>query len=129
MGRVVLSGLAFHGRHGVYAEESVFGARFVVDAELHYEFSDIQDELAQAVNYAAVYDLISTIITDERWRLLEALSARLARALLGAQPLLSAVTIRVHKPHAPLPGVFEDVFAELHLSRAEVKTGSLGFRK
>ncbi|WP_293914119.1 dihydroneopterin aldolase [Deinococcus sp.] len=128
MGRVVLSGLAFHGRHGVYAEESVFGARFVVDAELHYDFADISDELAQAVNYAAVYDLIASIIQGERWRLLEALSARLARALLEAQPLLSAVTIRVHKPHAPLPGVFEDVYAELHLSRAEVSPGRLGFK-
>ncbi|AWN23411.1 dihydroneopterin aldolase [Deinococcus irradiatisoli] len=116
-GRVVLSGLAFHGRHGVYQEESVFGARFVVDAELYYEFADIADELPQAVNYAAVYDLISGIVTGERWQLLEALAGRLARAVLAEQPRLSAVTVRVHKPHAPLPGVFEDVFAELHLTR------------
>lgn len=115
--KVVLSGLAFHGRHGVYQEESVFGARFVVDAELHYEFAEIADELPQAVNYAAVYDLIARIVTEERWQLLEALSGRLARAVLEDQPRVSAVTMRVHKPHAPLPGVFGDVYAELHLER------------
>lgn len=116
-GKIVLKGLAFHGRHGVYQEEAVFGARFVVDAELHYDFAELPDELAQAVNYAAVYDLIARIVTGERWQLLEALCGRLARALLADQPRLSAVTLRVHKPHAPLPGVFEDVYAELYLSR------------
>ncbi|AZI41771.1 dihydroneopterin aldolase [Deinococcus psychrotolerans] len=117
--KVVLKGLAFHGRHGVYQEEAVFGARFVVDAELLYDFSGISDDLTQAVNYAAAYDLIASIVTGERWQLLEALSGRLASALLADFPQLSAVTVRVHKPHAPLPGVFEDVYAELHLSRAE----------
>ncbi len=89
----------------------------MVDAELYYDFSGIGDELAQAVNYAAVYDRIAGIVTGERWQLLEALAGRLARAVLADQPKLSAVTVRVHKPHAPLPGVFEDVFAELQLSR------------
>ncbi|WP_420596658.1 dihydroneopterin aldolase [Deinococcus sp.] len=116
-GKVVLRGLAFHGRHGAYQEEAVFGARFVVDAELHYDFADLPDELARAVNYAAVYDQIAQIVTAERWKLLEALCGRLCRALLADQPQLSAVTVRVHKPHAPLPGVFEDVYAELHLNR------------
>ena len=118
-GKVVLKGLAFHGRHGVYEEESVFGARFVVDAEMHYAFAEIADELPQAVNYAAVYDLVAQIVTEERWKLLEALCGRLGRALLESQVQLSAVTVRVHKPHAPLPGVFEDVYAELHLVRGE----------
>ena len=120
-----MKGLAFHGRHGVYQEEAVFGARFVVDAELHYDFADIADELAQAVNYAAVYDLIARIVTGERWQLLEALCGRLARAVLADQPRLSAVTVRVHKPHAPLPGVFGDVYAELNLTRPELtQTGA-----
>ena len=116
----MLSGLAFHGRHGVYQEEAVFGARFVVDAELYYDFSGIADELPEAVNYAAVYDLIARIVTSERVQLLEVLAGRLARAVLDEQPRLSAVTVRVHKPHAPLPGVFGDVYAELHLERSAV---------
>ncbi len=115
--KVVLKGLAFHGRHGVYQEESVFGARFVVDAELWYDFSGISDDLTQALNYAAVYDLVASIVTGERWQLLEALSNRLATALLSDFPQLTAVMVRIHKPHAPLPGVFEDVYAELHLGR------------
>ena len=35
--------------------------------------------------------------------------------------------MRLHKPHAPLPGVLRDVYAELTLSRAEAAGGRLGF--
>lgn len=115
--KVVLKGLTFHARHGVYAEEAVFGARFIVDTELYYNFMDIPDELAKAVNYAEVYALIERLVTQERFDLIEALAGRIARELLAAQPLLTAVLVRVHKPHAPLAGVFEDVYAELMVER------------
>lgn len=117
MSKVVLKGLAFHARHGVYSEEAVFGSRFVVDAELHYDFTGIPDDLSQAVNYAEAYALIERLVTTERFDLIEALASRIARELLAAQPLLTGVLVRVHKPHAPLPGVFEDVYAELQVDR------------
>ena len=37
MDRIVLEGLEFHGYHGVFEEERTFGARFVVDMEMHLE--------------------------------------------------------------------------------------------
>lgn len=117
MSKIVLKGLAFHARHGVYSEEAVFGARFVVDAELFYDFATIGDDLAQAVNYAEAYDLIGQLVTQERFDLIEALAARIARELLATQPKLTRVLVRVHKPHAPLAGVFDDVYAELTVER------------
>ena len=61
MSRVVLEGLEFHARHGVYETEAALGARFVIDAELHWAFAGIPDELGSAVNYAAAdsYSLLS----------------------------------------------------------------------
>ena len=117
MSRVVLSGLEFHAWHGVYEEESRFGARFVVDAELHWPFAGLKDQLSEAVNYAAVYETVRQEVTEQRYRLIEVLADRLAARLLREYPRLTRVTVRVHKPHAPVPGIFRDVYAELTLER------------
>ncbi|GGL09793.1 7,8-dihydroneopterin aldolase [Deinococcus radiotolerans] len=116
---MVLRGLEFHARHGVFETEAVLGARFVVDAELHYPFAGLSDNLADAVNYAEVYAAIQEEVTVLRHQLIEVLADRIARRLLADQPRLTHVTIRVHKPFAPLPGVFRDVFAELTLGRED----------
>lgn len=117
MSRVVLQGLEFHAFHGVYGAEAELGARFVVDAELHYPFAGIPDDLGAAVNYAAAYAAIRQEVTEQRFQLIEALAGRIARRLLDDFPLLTRVQVRVHKPFAPLPGIFGDVYAELELER------------
>lgn len=119
MSRVVLEGLEFHARHGVYETEAALGARFVIDAELHWPFAGVADELAAAVNYAAAYQAIEQEVTGERHQLIEVLADRVARRLLRDHPRLEQVTVRVHKPFAPLPGVFRDVYAELSLRQGE----------
>ncbi|WP_424950385.1 dihydroneopterin aldolase [Deinococcus sp.] len=125
--KVVLSGMEFHARHGVYEEEARFGSRFVVDTELHWDFSSISDQLEQAVNYEQIYVAVAEEVTGTRVQLIEVLAANLARRLLREQPLLDAVTVRLHKPHAPLPGVLRDVYAELTLTRAETAGQRMGF--
>lgn len=117
MSRVVLEGLEFHAKHGVYEAEGVLGGRFIVDAELYYDFAGLPDELSTAVNYAAVYDVIYQEVTGNRMKLIEVLADQIARRVLREQPQVQRVTVRVHKPFAPLPGVFRDVFAELTLSQ------------
>ena len=116
--RVVLSGMEFHAYHGVYTEEARFGARFVVDAELHWDFAGLSDELDGAINYEQVYAAVEQEVTATRVQLIEVLAANIASRLLREQALLEAVTVRVHKPHAPLPGIVRDVYAELTLNRA-----------
>ncbi|RJF72107.1 MULTISPECIES: dihydroneopterin aldolase [Deinococcus] len=118
MSRVVLEGLEFHARHGVFETEAVLGSRFIVDAELAYDFAGLPDDLAAAVNYAAVYEVIRQEVTENRVQLIEVLTDRIARRVLREQPKLKRVTVRVHKPFAPIPGVFRDVFAELTLEQA-----------
>ena len=125
--KVVLSGMEFHAYHGVYTEEARFGARFVVDAELHWDFTGLGDELDGAINYEQIYAAVEQEVTTTRVQLIEVLAANLASRLLREQALLEAVTVRVHKPHAPLPGIVRDVYAELTLNRAETGGGRLGF--
>lgn len=115
MSHVALRGLEFHAFHGVYGAETELGARFSVDAELHYPFAGLPDELEAAVNYAAAYAAIREEVTERRHLLIETLTDRIARRLLADFPRLERVKVRVHKPFAPLPGIFQDVYAELEL--------------
>jgi dihydroneopterin aldolase len=115
-GRITLAGLEFHGYHGVFSEEQTFGARFLVDTELHV-LLPAEDDLSQTVDYGAVYALIQEEVTAKRYRLLETLAQRLAERILQAFADVLKVTVRVHKPHAPLPGIFRDVIVEVHRRR------------
>ncbi len=115
--KIVLLGLEFHAHHGVYESEAVFGARFVVDLELFLPLPET-DDLGATVDYAAVYTLVEELVTGVRFGLLEALAARIATTLLAQQPLVQAVGVRVHKPHAPLPGIVRDVYVEIYRERA-----------
>lgn len=125
--KVVLSGMEFHARHGVYEEEARFGGRFVVDAELHWDFAELGDELDRAVNYEQIYAAVEGEVTSTRVQLIEVLAGNIGRRLLKEQLLLDAVTVRVHKPHAPLPGIVRDVVAELTLSRSDKASTRMGF--
>ncbi len=117
MGLIVLQGLEFYGRHGVKPEEGALGARFLVDVELQVDFEGQGDRLAATVDYAEVHKLVSRIVTGERFYLIEALADKLAEQILAEFSKVRALTVRVHKPHAPLAGVFRDVYAEVSIER------------
>lgn len=114
--KIVLYGLEFHGFHGVFPEEAKFGARFIVDVEMTLELPE-KDEMALSVDYSRVYALVKNEVTEHRYDLIEALASTIARRVLEEHPKVQRVTTRVHKPHAPLPGVVRDVYVEVVRSR------------
>lgn len=115
--RIVLVGMEFFGYHGVHDEEGRLGARFVVDVELALSLSG-EDSIRSTVDYGRVYRLVEGAVTGPRYRLIEALAHAIATSLLAEEPLIDGVTVRVHKPHAPLPGVFRDVYVEIVRGRS-----------
>ncbi len=117
MDRIVLNGLEFFAYHGVFPEEAVLGGRFVVDAELHLPLSDASN-LDSTVSYASVFETIGLEMTGQRHALLETLANRIAARVLTDYALVTRVIVRVHKPHAPIPGVFRDVFVEVDRARS-----------
>jgi dihydroneopterin aldolase len=117
-GRLVLQGLVFHAYHGHCPEEAVLGGRFVVDVEMQLSLAQIQDDLSGTVDYAQVYEMVRQEVTGQRRRLVETLADQIAERLWQSYPQLEALTVRVHKPHAPLPGLFEDVYVEVDRRRA-----------
>ncbi|HZJ08114.1 MAG TPA: dihydroneopterin aldolase [Trueperaceae bacterium] len=116
-GKIVLSGMEFHAYHGVHDYELAKGARFVVDVELEVDVPAV-DTLSATVDYSRVYRLVRREVLEVRHKLIESLADSLASALLSEEPEVMAVLVRVHKPHAPLPGIVRDVAFELRRERA-----------
>lgn len=108
---IFIKGLLIHARHGVMEHESEVGQRFVIDLELTIDLSESSrtDRLADTVSYSAVVASATAAFKDENYRLLERAAGAVADAVLNDFPKVTAVKITVHKPHAPIPAIFEDV--------------------
>lgn len=119
--RIVLAGMEFFGVHGVYDEEERLGARFVVDVECELTLTG-DDSIRRTVDYGRVYRLVERAVTGPRFKLIEALAHAIALEVLGTEPLVDVVRVTVHKPHAPLPGVFRDVYVQVVRGRAATST-------
>jgi len=118
--RITLRGMHFLARHGVTLEERLEPQPFDVDVELETDLSTsaASDELADTIDYSEVFALVGRVVEGESHRLIEALAGAIADAVL-ATTTADAVTVRVRKPRAPLPGPFETVEASLTRRRAD----------
>jgi dihydroneopterin aldolase len=108
--RIELLGLRATGHHGVFDHERRDGQEFVVDIVLGVDTRAAAacDDLAHTVDYGAVATDVTAIVEGAPLNLIEALADRIAETLLQ-RPLVQAVEVRVHKPHAPITVAFEDV--------------------
>jgi 7,8-dihydroneopterin aldolase/epimerase/oxygenase len=114
--RIVLTGLEFHAYHGLFSEEAKLGGRFIIDVEMSVRFPDVV-RIEDTVHYGEVYELVKLEVTGTRHDLIETLANNIAAKVLAAQGLVQQLTVRVHKPFAPIPGLFRDVFVEVTRSR------------
>ena len=108
---IFVKGLVIHARHGVMDHETEVGQRFVVDLEL---FSDLtepsrSDHLSDTVSYANVVTTAVAAFKNTNYKLLERAAGAVADAILATFPRIRSVKVTVHKPHAPIAAIFEDV--------------------
>jgi 7,8-dihydroneopterin aldolase/epimerase/oxygenase len=108
---IFLKGLVLHAHHGVMAHEGLVGQRFVIDVELKADLSAAaaSDRLGDTVSYAAVVEEAQRAFTEQKFKLLEAAAGATAQAILDRFPLVEEVRLTVHKPHAPVAAMFDDV--------------------
>jgi len=115
---ISLRGLRAFGRHGVLPHEQVDGQTFLVDATLEVDLAraGASDDLADTVDYGTLAAALVAVVTDERYDLIERLATRLTEVCL-ADLRVTAATVTVHKPEAPVPVPFEDVTVTLRRTR------------
>jgi dihydroneopterin aldolase len=116
---IFIKGVLIHARHGVMEHESEVGQRFVIDLELYTDLSDSSrsDRLADTVSYSDVVKTATAAFKDVNYRLLERAAGAVADAILSSFARVRAVKVTVHKPHAPIAAIFEDVGVVLTRSR------------
>ena len=118
--RIELRGMRFDARHGVLPHEAVEAQPFEVDVvlELSLAAAGAADDLARTVDYGDVFRRARAIVQDgPHVALIEALAERIAADLLVGHPSVGAVTVRVRKPRAPLPGTFAWAGVEIRRER------------
>jgi dihydroneopterin aldolase len=116
---IFVTGLSIHARHGVMDHETEVGQRFVIDLELYTDLSEPSrsDRLADTVSYADVVATTTAAFKTVSYKLLERAAGAVADAILSHFPRIRAVKVTVHKPHAPIAAIFDDVGVVLTRSR------------
>jgi dihydroneopterin aldolase len=100
--KIELHALELHGFHGVLDDERREGQHFLFDVELDVgEEAARSDRIEDAVDYREVAAAVREVSDTRRYRLLEALAAGVADALLERFPV-SRVSVRVRKPDVRL---------------------------
>ena len=106
--KLILAGMQFFGRHGVFAEEKAMGQKFIIDLELGADLSKAAatDDIKYTLNYADIYAVVKNITTQRSFNLIEALAGAIADQVL-TDFRVEEVTVRVKKPNAPISGIFD----------------------
>ena len=115
MDNIKLTGMEFFGYHGALAEENKLGQRFLVDLELYLDLhqAGAGDDLSASINYAQAYEVVKTVVEGPAFKTIEAVAEAAAQKLKNSYPLLQGLKIAVHKPGAPIAGIFHDVSVTL----------------
>jgi 7,8-dihydroneopterin aldolase/epimerase/oxygenase len=106
-----VTGLALHAYHGVMEHEATVGQTFYIDLMLDIDLAPASrsDKLADTVGYDQVVAVASRTFCAERYRLVEAAAGAVAEGILTTFPVVTAIRVTVHKPHAPIAATFSDV--------------------
>jgi dihydroneopterin aldolase len=117
---IFITGLLIHAHHGVMPHEEKVGQRFVIDLELAIDLAQAgaTDKLVDTVSYASIVDAVTGAFTARSYRLVEAAAAAVADAVLTTFPRVASVRVTVHKPHAPIAAIFNDVGVTILRTRA-----------
>ena len=110
MDRIVIAGIRALGVHGVLPEEQTRPQPFEVDVELLVDLAPAgnSDALEDTVDYGAVSEAVSRVISSESFRLLERLAARIAE-VCRSDPRVVGVVIEVRKLQPPVRAMLRHV--------------------
>ena len=120
--RIFLHGMAFECRVGVGDEERAEPQVIELDVELRVDLGTAgrTDDLAQTVDYGAVFEICRAVVEERSFRLLEAIAEQVASEVLARHASVESVLVTVRKPGVPLDGVldFAGVGVERHRTSA-----------
>lgn len=119
MDRIVMKNLAFFGYHGAMPEENVLGQKFFIDLTLFVDLkkAGTTDSVEDTVHYGEAYNIVKDIVENKRFMLIEKLAQTVCEDLLNKFSKIEEVEISVHKPEAPVAGIFDYFAVEMRRTR------------
>ncbi|MGB2951846.1 MAG: dihydroneopterin aldolase [Gaiellaceae bacterium] len=114
---VELYGLEVPGRHGVEEEERRADQPFLYDLWLDVPDTALADRVEETVDYRAVVECVGEVSGRHQFRLLEALAAAVADAVVERFEV-ERVRVRVRKPQVRLAVPAEWTAATVERSRS-----------
>jgi dihydroneopterin aldolase len=117
---IFITGLLVHAHHGVMRHEKKVGQQFVIDLELATDLAEAgaSDKLVDTVSYSSIVEAATRAFTAKSFRLVEAAAQAIADEVLASFPRVASVRVTVHKPHAPIAAIFNDVGVTIRRTRA-----------
>ena len=110
-----LNDMEFFARHGVLDEEKVTPQKFTVDVKIETDqivTASESDDVNDALNYVGAYELISSIMLNESYNLIETIAKEIAHKLIKAYPMTLSVDVKVTKNNPPISGFTGTVSCE-----------------
>jgi 7,8-dihydroneopterin aldolase/epimerase/oxygenase len=110
MGKIEIDGMYFYAWHGHFDVEQLVGNDFLVDVSLETDCSmaAVTDNLDDALNYQAVYDVVKKEMM-EKSRLLENVVKRILDALEAQFPVIQKAKVKVSKVNPAMGGQIQKV--------------------
>ncbi|TXG58109.1 hypothetical protein EZV62_015938 [Acer yangbiense] len=118
--KLILRGLKFHGFHGVNPEERKLGQKFLIDIDawMDLRLAGKTDNISDTVSYTDIYRISKEILEGQPQNLLESVAQLIASATLAKFPQISAVRVKVGKPHVAVHGALDYLGVEIFRNRS-----------
>ncbi|MEP6465953.1 MAG: dihydroneopterin aldolase [Parafilimonas sp.] len=115
--KIELSGMQFHGFHGVHEEETKTGGDFEVNMTVYFKPENFPvKHLDETIDYTQLYELIKARM-QQPTKLLETLATEMAQQILNTFLKIDEVIVSVKKLNPPIPFFYGSVAAEYCLKR------------
>lgn len=120
MDRITLRNLRVFTHIGCTSEERDVGQHLEMDLEMWMDLREAgtTDRIGASVDYAAAAAAVREAVVGVEANLLETVAERAAAAVLALG--VPRTTVRVRKPHPPMPGAHAD-HAEVEIHRGRVQ--------
>lgn len=104
MDEIRIRELEVYAYHGVFPEENEKGQPFYVNATLYTDTRKAgqEDELEYSTHYGEVCHLITRVMQENTWKLIETVAEKVAEEILLTYPLVQKVKLEIRKPKAPI---------------------------
>ncbi|HID07426.1 MAG TPA: dihydroneopterin aldolase [Armatimonadetes bacterium] len=119
--RIIIKGMQFYGHHGCTPSERKLGQQIIVDVAMSLDLSRAgeSDSLRHTVNYVSVYELVRESVTENQYRLIESLAARIADSILRNFKAVNSVDVEVRKVNPPVGGIVDWVAVQMTRKRED----------